>query len=297
MNFNEKLRSLREAKGYTQDEIASKLSIARQSVSKWEQGINEPDFDTTKKLCQILDCSLDDLIDDDKDISTSKEQKDKRIANRLFKISLWVLLYGIFIVFALIAVGDNIVVTHLNMDGTVTLGSKWFLLFALIPIVIYFGVLLWARWLIKKNQYYRKHLVGSHAVFLGIAIFLVAFVTVILALSIKDHHREKIALFNLVPALVLGLLTSVGPFTHPRFNKRNAFFGFRTNFTMSNEEGWNKVNSFASIALTIAGLLCYVLVLIFMNKEWAMFFITGISLAIISALIYHEVVKKQQQSK
>ena len=58
MKFNEKLKSLRESKGYTQDEIASKLNIARQSVSKWEQGINEPDFDTTKKLCQILDCSL-----------------------------------------------------------------------------------------------------------------------------------------------------------------------------------------------------------------------------------------------
>ena len=297
MKFNEKLKSLREAKGYTQDEIASKLSIARQSVSKWEQGINEPDFDTTKKLCQILDCSLDDLIDDDKDISTSKEQKDKKTATRLFKISLFVLLYGVFIVFSLIAVGDNIVVTHLNMDGTVTLGSKWFLLFGLIPLVIYFGVLMWANLLTKRNQYYRKHLVSANAVFLGIAIFLVAFVSTILALSIKDHHREKIALFNLVPALVLGLLTSVGPFTHPRFNKRNAFFGFRTNFTMSNEEGWNKVNSFASIALTIAGLLCYVLVLIFMNKEWAMFFISGVVLAIIPALIYHEVVKKQQQSK
>ena len=62
---------------------------------------------------------------------------------------------------------------------------------------------------------------------------------------------------------------------------------------MSNEEGWNKVNSFASVVLTIAGLLCFVLVLIFMNKEWAMFMICGVVLAIIPALVYHEVVRKQ----
>lgn len=38
MKFNEKLKSLREAKGYIQDEIASRLSISPQSVSKWKQG-------------------------------------------------------------------------------------------------------------------------------------------------------------------------------------------------------------------------------------------------------------------
>ena len=46
MKFNERLKFFREKKGYTQDEIASKLNISRQSVSKWENGINEPDFET-----------------------------------------------------------------------------------------------------------------------------------------------------------------------------------------------------------------------------------------------------------
>lgn len=54
MKFNEKLKALREEKGYTQEEIASKLNVARQSVSKWEQGINEPDLRRLKNYARSL---------------------------------------------------------------------------------------------------------------------------------------------------------------------------------------------------------------------------------------------------
>ena len=49
MKFNEKLKFLREKRGYTQEEIAHKLNISRQSISKYENGINEPDIETIKK--------------------------------------------------------------------------------------------------------------------------------------------------------------------------------------------------------------------------------------------------------
>lgn len=65
MEFNEKLKALREAKGYTQEDIAGKLNIARQSVSKWEQGINEPDVETLKRLAEIFECSVDELLSEE----------------------------------------------------------------------------------------------------------------------------------------------------------------------------------------------------------------------------------------
>ena len=65
MKFNEKLKALREAKGYTQEDIAGKLNIARQSVSKWEQGINEPDIETLKRLAEIFECSVDELLSEE----------------------------------------------------------------------------------------------------------------------------------------------------------------------------------------------------------------------------------------
>ena len=293
MKFNEKLKSLREGKGYTQDEIASKLNIARQSVSKWEQGINEPDFDTTKKLCQILDCSLDDLIDDDRDVSTSKEQKRNIVALRLYKISLFVLGVGALMVFALLAAADDVIVSNWGLNGAVTLGSKWNLLFDLLPIVIFGGVSTFMYFLSKKNQYYRKHIIASEVVAVIISIIVVALAMVMGSLMIKDHHKNTNALFNLLPAAILAILVAVGPFTHPKFNKRNAFFGFRTNFTMSNEEAWNKVNALASIVLTAVGFIAFVLVLIFIEKDWAMLFIPTIVLAIIPCFIYHEVLRNK----
>ena len=86
MKFNERLKYLREKKGYTQDEIASRLNISRQSVSKWENGINEPDIETIKKLCNILDCSIVELIDDESKIITTKEAEAINI-NKIYQFT------------------------------------------------------------------------------------------------------------------------------------------------------------------------------------------------------------------
>ena len=62
MEFHQKLKLLREQRGLTQEELAEQLDITRQSVSKWELGINEPDLPTIRALCKILDCSYDALL-------------------------------------------------------------------------------------------------------------------------------------------------------------------------------------------------------------------------------------------
>ena len=62
--FKDNLRFYRIKKGMTQKELASKLFVTRQSVSKWEQGINEPDIDTLKKLCSVLEINLEALLSD-----------------------------------------------------------------------------------------------------------------------------------------------------------------------------------------------------------------------------------------
>lgn len=62
MGFNENLKRLRQRKNLTQDQLAEKLYISRQSISKWEQGVAEPNLETINKLTEILDCSIGDLI-------------------------------------------------------------------------------------------------------------------------------------------------------------------------------------------------------------------------------------------
>ncbi len=62
MGFNENLKRLRQRKNLTQDQLAEKLYISRQSISKWEQGVAEPNLETINKLTEILDCTIGDLI-------------------------------------------------------------------------------------------------------------------------------------------------------------------------------------------------------------------------------------------
>ena len=62
IEFGEQLRRAREDKGMTQQTLAEQLFVTRQAVSKWERGERYPDLPTTKKISEILDVSLDDLL-------------------------------------------------------------------------------------------------------------------------------------------------------------------------------------------------------------------------------------------
>ena len=62
MKLYEKLSTLRKSNNYTQSQIAKKLNVTRQTVSKWEMGISEPSLDLLSKIADIYDCSVDELI-------------------------------------------------------------------------------------------------------------------------------------------------------------------------------------------------------------------------------------------
>lgn len=78
MIFSEKLKTLRIARGLTQADIAERLHISRQAISKWENGLNEPDIMSIIKLCDILDTSLDELLRDDRPLVQKLAKKERR---------------------------------------------------------------------------------------------------------------------------------------------------------------------------------------------------------------------------
>ena len=63
--------------GFTQEEIAKKIGVSRQTISKWETNETVPDIYQSKKLAQIYNVSLDDLIVFDMDVSEIREMIDK----------------------------------------------------------------------------------------------------------------------------------------------------------------------------------------------------------------------------
>jgi len=82
MTFGEKLSSLREQANLTQSELAEKLNVTRQAITKWEKGNGLPDLDNIKKLSSIFNTSIDELLDYKiteikLEVDTTKETIDK----------------------------------------------------------------------------------------------------------------------------------------------------------------------------------------------------------------------------
>lgn len=75
MKFCDKLAKLRKSNNLSQEQLADKLGVSRQAVSKWESGSSYPDMDKIINICKILNCNLDDLLEDGIIESKSKNTK------------------------------------------------------------------------------------------------------------------------------------------------------------------------------------------------------------------------------
>ena len=65
MRFGENLKNLRKIKKLSQEKLAEKVGVSRQSISKWECGEAYPEMDNILILCKIFNCKLKDLIHED----------------------------------------------------------------------------------------------------------------------------------------------------------------------------------------------------------------------------------------
>ena len=62
MEFSSKLYELRKTKGLSQEELANKLNVSRQTVSKWELGDSTPDMEKLTAISDLFEISLDELV-------------------------------------------------------------------------------------------------------------------------------------------------------------------------------------------------------------------------------------------
>ena len=81
--LNKNLKTMRKAKGYTQEELAIKLNVVRQTVCKWEKGLSVPDAEVLSKIADILDTKVSILLGE----TITDEDDHGVIAEQLAKIS------------------------------------------------------------------------------------------------------------------------------------------------------------------------------------------------------------------
>lgn len=153
--LNENIKNLRKSKGLSQEELAIKLNVVRQTVSKWENGLSVPDSSMLISLADALDTSVSELLgevtikhdtDDIKAISKKLEIINLQLAQRSYarvKTIRWLLialcLCIVVIFIALLAINGS----YMNWDyqdpelavaGTIIHGFE-FLFVRIAPIV------------------------------------------------------------------------------------------------------------------------------------------------------------------
>ena len=86
--LNENIRHFRKTKGISQEEMAVKLNVVRQTVSKWENGLSVPDADVLIHMAELLDVSVSKLLGieadnrDELDLSEELERLNEQLAKK-----------------------------------------------------------------------------------------------------------------------------------------------------------------------------------------------------------------------
>lgn len=130
--FSENLKAMRKAKGYTQEELAIKLNVTRQTISKWEKGLSVPDVDFLFKIADVLETNVGTLLGgaimDEVNKDTVAEQLAKiseqlaiknRRSKRIWKI-VGIVLLTILALNLLLAIFGMAAYTSFSTDGKTT---------------------------------------------------------------------------------------------------------------------------------------------------------------------------------
>ena len=114
--FSKNLKTLRKQKGFSQEELASRLHVVRQPISKWEKNLSVPDADTLIRLAEILEVSVSELLGSKIENENENGNVTNDVAEQLSRINeqlamknrrsrrIWKAIAIILVVFFLISV-------------------------------------------------------------------------------------------------------------------------------------------------------------------------------------------------
>lgn len=175
MKLGQRLLDLRKSKNLSQEEVAEKLDVTRQTISKWETDGSTPDFDKIIPLCNLYGITPDELLTGNKSATNDNlNSKEEQITKKKARgIGLGILLYFIAVVWIMI----SIPVIRINP----IIGSSIFLLICGIgTFIIVYTCIIYKKKHQKiedKNYKVRKQLSCILSIIFAIIYLTVSFLT------------------------------------------------------------------------------------------------------------------------
>lgn len=124
MNFGEKISNLRKKKNLSQEELAEKIGVTRQTISKWELEETTPDIKQAKELSKIFNVSLDELINNDiNNVLIEKVSNTERLAGITIKSLKFI---GSFIIIIFVIGIISFILLNVNPPKDREIAGKYF---------------------------------------------------------------------------------------------------------------------------------------------------------------------------
>lgn len=90
MEFGNKLLELRKKENLSQEALAEKLNVTRQTISKWELNETSPDLKQALLISKLFNISLDELVNNDRSYIIEKISNTERLAGLVLKVLKWI---------------------------------------------------------------------------------------------------------------------------------------------------------------------------------------------------------------
>lgn len=129
MNLGDKISSLRKKNNFSQEDLADKVGVTRQTISKWELSETAPDINQAKTLSKIFNISLDELVCNDlNNLLVEKVSNTEKLAGIIIKIlkviGICMILFVVFIIASFILFTISFTSTDKNVSGEVSLSCN-----------------------------------------------------------------------------------------------------------------------------------------------------------------------------
>lgn len=103
MEFNNKLYQLRKQKGLSQEELANRLNVSRQTVSKWEMGDSSPDMEKLITISDFFEISLDELVKGKESDSPNTKSSKTEVLNVKYGVKLAAVIFAVLLLIDVIS--------------------------------------------------------------------------------------------------------------------------------------------------------------------------------------------------
>ena len=294
MEYNEKLKELRVQNNMSQEQLAERLHVTRQTISKWEQGINQPDIYTLKQYAEIFNITLDELIGDGVTVKSPSEKR-RAISKILFVVNTLFLLFCVMTVFILWRFVEGTIPGHYNITGEIDrYANKAEILLHLLSFALFYLIAL-CTYIVGKRKVGTKlpNITTSSFIALFSVVLAIQIGYLVFVLCLYAPYLVLDNLLSFIYCEVGALVLPIAIATHPKVTPQNAFIGMRTTFTLTNPIAWDKVNTFSAFCMSATAILMITLNMIFLLSWVALGSTALLFVAVVIMLIYHQILKSK----